>query len=68
MEGDRTERGVIISCDIALHAGYHYRLVHSIHEAVDVHTLEGIAILRGGDEGGGLSEPLGGCTSHVGTA
>jgi hypothetical protein len=43
----RTERGVIVTSDIALRAGYHYRLVHPVNEAVDVHALEGITVLRG---------------------
>jgi hypothetical protein len=41
----RTERRVIVTSDVTFCAGYHYRLVHPVDEAVDVYTFEGITVL-----------------------
>lgn len=41
----RTERRVIVTSYVTFCAGYHYRLVHPVDEAVDVYTFEGITVL-----------------------
>jgi hypothetical protein len=41
----RTERRVVVTSDVTFCAGYHYRLVYPVDEAVDVYTFEGITVL-----------------------